>query len=292
MPADISHAQIIERLGDTHEARLLGILDELEQRISELVLSAPTTDGKLDDLAWAVQSRIQLEQTMRETFLTEADSIVRDYDEVIASLGKMYDEYGATFSLSPDVVTQLKRVAFQGFEDIASTFTDELANELYQNTLTGRPVADSVRNVRQKINGIYIQSDQAEINRLVTLAKEGSEEAVEALHKTYAADRTGRNMRRYAGQMVHDSLMQFDSSLNVAAGKEIGIEQWKYYGSVIRDSREWCKRHAGKHYTEDEIREMWASSEWTGKAAGDPFIVRGGWNCRHHWRPYFEDRDA
>lgn len=284
---DINHAKIIERLGDTHEARLLSILDELERRISELVLSAPTVDGKLDDLAWAVQSRVQLEQVMRETFLTEVDSIVRDYDEVIASLGKMYGEYGAAFNVSPEVITQLKRVAFQGFQDIASTFTDELANELYQNTLTGRPVADSVRNLRQKINGIYIQSDQAEINRLVTLAKEGSEEAVEALHKTYAADRTGRNMRRYAGQMVHDSLMQFDSSLNVSAGKELGVEQWKYYGSVIRDSRDWCKRHAGKSYTEDEIREMWSTNEWTGKASGDPFIVRGGYNCRHHWRPVF-----
>jgi len=22
-----------------------------------------------------------------------------------------------------------------------------------------------------------------------------------------------------------------------------------------------------------------------GKATGDPFIVRGGYNCRHHWQP-------
>jgi hypothetical protein len=46
-------------------------------------------------------------------------------------------------------------------------------------------------------------------------------------------------------------------------------------------------RHNMKTYTEDEIREMWAENEWTGKAAGDPFIVRGGYNCRHHFRPVF-----
>jgi hypothetical protein len=180
-------------------------------------------------------------------------------------------------------------VSFQGFQDIASTFADELANELYQNTIAGRPIDESVRNVRQKINGVFMESDKDEVNRLVALAKEGSEEAVEALHRVYAADRTGNNMRRYASQMVHDSVMQFDASLNVAAGKEIGAEKWKYYGSVIRDSRDWCKKHAGKSYTEDEIRDMWASSSWTGKAAGDPFIVRGGYNCRHHWRPVFDD---
>jgi len=287
--ADIDHARIVERLGDTHEERILAILNDLEERIASIVLAAPLTDGKLSDLAWAIQARTQIEQAFRETFLTEADSIVRNYDEVTASLGAMFEEYGGLFEVSEDILTNLKRVSFQGFQDIASTFADELANELYQNTLAGRPINESVKNVRQKINGVYMESDKAEVNRLVTLAKEGSEEAVEALHKIYAADRTGNNMRRYASQMVHDSVMQFDASLNVAAGKEVGANKWKYYGSVIRDSREWCKKHAGKSYTEDEIREMWASSSWTGKAPGDPFIVRGGYNCRHHWRPVFDD---
>ena len=286
---DINHAKIVEKLGDTHETRILTILTQLEDRIAALVLSAPLVDGKLSDLAWSLQARAQIEQIFRETFITEADLLVRDYDKVSASLATMFEEYGGVFQLSDDILVNLKRVSFQGFQDIASTFADELVNELYQNTLTGRPIDESIRNVRQKINGVYMESDQAEVNRLVALAKEGSEEAVEALHKVYAADRTGNNMRRYASQMVHDSLMQFDASLNVAAGKEIGAEKWKYYGSVIRDSREWCKKHAGKSYTEDEIREMWSSSSWSGKASGDPFIVRGGYNCRHHWRPVFSD---
>lgn len=286
---DINHAKIVEKLGDTHETRILNILTELENRIAALVLSAPLVEGNLSDLAWSLQARAQIEQIFRETFLTEADLLVREYDQVSASLSAMFEEYGGAFQLSDDILVNLKKVSFQGFQDIASTFADELANELYQNTLTGRPIDESIRNVRQKINGVYMESDQAEVNRLVALAKEGSEEAVEALHKVYAADRTGNNMRRYASQMVHDSLMQFDASLNVAAGKEIGAEKWKYYGSVIRDSREWCKKHAGKSYTEDEIREMWSSSSWSGKASGDPFIVRGGYNCRHHWRPVFSD---
>ena len=289
---DINHARIVERLGDTHEERILAILNDLEERIASIVLAAPLTDGKLSDLAWAIQARTQIEQAFRETFITEADSIVRNYDEVTASLGAMFEEYGGLFEVSEDILTNLKRVSFQGFQDIASTFADELANELYQNTLAGRPIDESVRNVRQKINGVFMESDKNEVNRLVAIAQEGgkpAEEAVQALHKIYAADRTGNNMRRYASQMVHDSVMQFDASINVAAGKELGVEKWKYYGSVIRDSRDWCKKHAGKSYTEDEIREMWASSSWTGKAAGDPFIVRGGYNCRHHWRPVFDD---
>ena len=285
--ADIDHARIVARIGATHEQRLLLVLQDLEQRIAVLMDMMPTRQGKMFDLGWALRARTDLSQIMRETFLTEVDSMIREYDDVLSSLDSLYAEFDEFVGVEPDVIAQLKRISFQGFEDIASTFTDELANELYQNTLTGRPVSDSVKNIRQKINGIYMNSDKAEINRLVQLAKEGSEEAVEALHREYAADRTGRNMRRYARQMVHDSVMQFDASVNMAAAQRLGADEFKYYGSVVEDSRDWCIRHVNKTYSEDEIREMWDENEWQGKAAGDPFIVRGGYNCRHHFRPVF-----
>lgn len=285
--ADIDHARIVARIGATHEQRLLLVLQDLEQRIAVLMDEMPTRQGKMFDLGWALRARTDLSQIMRETFLTEVDSMIREYDDVLSSLDSLYAEFDEFVGVEPDVIAQLKRISFQGFEDIASTFTDELANELYQNTLTGRPVSDSVKNIRQKINGIYMNSDKAEINRLVQLAKEGSEEAVEALHREYAADRTGRNMRRYARQMVHDSVMQFDASVNMAAAQRLGADEFKYYGSVVEDSRDWCIRHVNKTYSEDEIREMWDENEWQGKAAGDPFIVRGGYNCRHHFRPVF-----
>jgi hypothetical protein len=292
MAADLDHARIVDALGTTHERRMLTILQQLEDRLAAYALQAPVQDGRLFDLAWSVQARADIERILRETYLTEADSIVRDYDSVIVSLNEMFEQYQSFVGVPDEVITNLKRVSFQGFQDIAVTFSNELANELYQNTLTGRPIEESIRNLRQKINGVYIQSDQAEVQRLVNIANnaEGdeAEEAVRQLHQVYAADRTGRNMRRYASQMVHDSLMQFDAGINVAAGKEVGANEWKYYGSVIQDSRPWCVKHAGKRYTEDEIRDMWAKNEWQGKAPGDPFIVRGGYNCRHHWRPVFD----
>ena len=43
-----------------------------------------------------------------------------------------------------------------------------------------------------------------------------------------------------------------------------------------------------KTFTEEEINSKWQGS-WAGKAPGDPFIVRGGYNCRHHWLPIVED---
>jgi len=295
MPADIDHARIIERLGDAHEERLQTALRRLEERVVAIVSAAPTKAGSLFDLEWAIAARTQIQSVLEQEYLAEVQAIVDGYDEAVASAQSMLGKYGAFTEISPDVIRNLKRLSFQGFEAIGNEYLDTLANEIYQNTITGRPVSESVKTLRHAINGIYIESDSVEANRLVDIARNGSDaqraEAIEKLHTLYARDRVGNNLRRYATQMVHDSLMQFDSSIVVAAGKEAGVKKWKYYGSVIMDSREWCRDHAGKSYTEDEIREMWANNSWAGKAPGDPFIVRGGYNCRHHFRPVFEENE-
>ena len=287
---DSDHARIVAKIAQGHEQRLLAILQKLEQQLVSLMNGAPTKQGELFDLAWSLKARVDIQQAMRETYLTEVDSFVREYAEVVNSLDNLYGEFGEFVGVEPEVIANLKKISFQGFQDIGSTFADELANELYQNTLANRPFSDAVRSIRQKVNGVYMSSDKEEINRLVEIAKAGgddAEEAVEALHREYAADRTGRNMRRYARQMVHDSIMQFDASVNLAAAQRLDAEEFKYYGSLVEDSRDWCIRHVNKTYTVSEIRELWKENEWDGKAPGDPFIVRGGYNCRHHWRPVF-----
>jgi hypothetical protein len=286
------HLKILEALGDRHEERLLAALNSLEDELANLAISAPESKGNLSDPDWAISQRPEIESIVRNEFLAQADGMVREYDEVIDSLNAIYAAKGLEFVATQNVISNLKSVAFRGFEDIASTFANELADELYQNALAGRPKAESVKAIRQKINGVYMTSDEAEINRLVAIAEGGgkkAEEAIEALHRLYAADRTGNNMRRYASQMIHDALTQFDSAVNLAAAKEIGITKWRYSGDTVRDTRDFCRRHLDKVYTEDEIRDIWSSQSWTGKAPGDPFIVRGGYNCRHYWEVEIED---
>ena len=100
-------------------------------------------------------------------------------------------------------------------------------------------------------------------------------------------DRRGRSMSTYASQIAHDSVMQFDGQFTVFKAKEAGLNKFKYTGTLVRDSRKHCKTHVGKIYTEEELRRIWQGS-WAGKSEGDPFIVRGGYRCRHTWLPVVE----
>ena len=70
---------------------------------------------------------------------------------------------------------------------------------------------------------------------------------------------------------------------------DAGATEFKYYGPDDETTREFCERHVGKTYTKEEIAEIW-SGEWAGKISGDPFVVRGGYNCRHRFRGIFEQR--
>ena len=101
----------------------------------------------------------------------------------------------------------------------------------------------------------------------------------------YGRDRLGNNFRRYATQLAQDSLMGFDGQFAKYRADDLGLTSYKYTGTTVRDSRDFCRRNVNRVFTEEEIRNTWSSQTWTGKAQGDPFIVRGGYNCRHHWQP-------
>ena len=292
MAADDKFAESLDDLAVRHQKRLVAALKTLEERIADLLSGAPVNDGQLFDLEWAIAARKQIRQAIEEEYLAEVDAIVRTYPAVADRSLAMINKFGDFTKVDRAIIRQLQTQTFQGFETIANRFADEIATELYQNTITGRPINDSIRNIRQKINGVYIESEDEEAQRLVRIAQAGGargEEAVKKLQSLYGRDRAGNNLRKYSGQIAHDSLMQFDANIVVSAGREAGVDEWKYYGDTVNDSREWCREHAGKVYTTAEIYELWNNNEWAGKAPGDPFAVRGGYNCGHHWRPYISE---
>ena len=97
-------------------------------------------------------------------------------------------------------------------------------------------------------------------------------------------------MKRYAAQILNDSLREFEAQLNLAKSKDAGLTYLKYQGSNIPTTRDFCRlvrtgkldiRRSGL-FTIDEVKKLWQRS-WKGKKAGNPLIVRGGYNCRHQW---------
>ena len=292
-------SKILDKLADQHEERILNVLVKLEEDVVKEVTRA--TGGKLVSQRLAIQLQPAIRNLVETIFLDEADAIINDeYNkiakEVLDTFGEMPIPQKFKNLTEVDLATlnALKTQSFSGFEDIAERFLKVINDEVYQITIAGRPFEDMVSNISSHINGVYKQSNIAEINELVDFINENKfdnakkaeiEEAVRKLHTQYASDRAGNNLRRYAGQIAHDSVMQFHGQFTVAKAKDAGLTHFRYTGTLVRDSRPFCRDMVNKTLTEKEIRDTWNNQGWQGKSTGDPFIVRGGYRCRHTWIP-------
>ena len=293
-------SKILDKLADQHEQRLINVLYTLENDIIDSVRKT-TVAGTTLTTKLAIELQPQLRSIIENVFLEEADLIVNeDYNkiakEVLDTFGKMPipAKFKNLTKIDLQTINALKYQSFSGFEDIAERFLKVINDEVYQSAIVGRPFSEVERNIRSHINGVYQQSNQAEINELVDFINENKfvesqktavQNAVTKLQTEYAADRAGENLRKYAGQIAHDSVMQFHGQFTVKKAKESGLKHFTYTGTLVRDSRPFCVNMVGRTLTEKQIRDRWNSDSWKGKSSGDPFIVRGGYRCRHTWIP-------
>ena len=289
---------------------LTSTLDRIEREVVSLAnRDLPTQDGKLIELQAAVAIRPKIKQIIDKEYLPFADQVVREgfnkqakrIEKAFKRIGNIPVEFQELTKGDLALVQNLKQQYYTQFKDVSNTFTRRLSEKVYQNTLVGSDFADLEKELRQTINGIYASSDDAEANRLVEFIENNKykksmqsrvDKAVQTLQTKFARDRAGENMKRFAGQILNDSLRDFDATLNFNKSKDAGLTFVKYYGDVIPTTRDICrrlvngviksKRNDGL-FTIDEIRRIWSSRSWSGKKSGNPLVVRGGYNCRHQW---------
>ena len=289
---------------------LTSTLDRIEREVVSLAnRDLPTSNGKLIELQSAVAIRPKIKQIIDAEYLPFADQVVREgfnkqakrIEKAFKTVGNIPVEFQELTKGDLSLVQNLKQQYYTQFKDVSNTFTRRLSEKVYQNTLVGSDFADLEKELRQTVNGIYASSDDIEANRLVKFINNNKnkksmqsrvDKAVQTLQTKFARDRAGENMKRYAGQILNDSLRDFDATLNFNKSKDAGLTFVKYYGDVIPTTRQICrslingviksKRRDGL-FTIDEIRRIWSSRSWSGKKSGNPLVVRGGYNCRHQW---------
>lgn len=289
---------------------LIKTLDRIEREVVATISKLPLTDGKLIELQSAIAIRPQIKNILEKEYLKWSDTVVREgfnkqakrIEKAFKLIGNIPVEFQELTKGDLALIQNLKQQYFTQFKDVSNTFTRKLSEKVYQNTLVGSEFAILEKELRQTINGIYASSDDPEITRLITYINRNQnsdnatiqakvDKSVQTLQSKFARDRLGENMKRYAGQILNDSLRDFDATLNFNKSKDAGLTFVKYYGDVIPTTRDHCrniingvynKRKSGL-FTIDEVNSLWTSRSWKGKKSGNPLVVRGGYNCRHQW---------
>jgi len=297
-------AKTVSSLEAQHQKLLADTLKTLEQEVVNIASTLPIENGSLFNTRLAIEIRPQLQQAIEEIYLKKVQTFINDYDKVagtiVATYGKLPIPIEFKQITQTDLATiqQLKKLAFTQFQNLGNEFTNTLAKEIYQSTLVGKPFGDVVQTIRDKINGIYQAADTAKQQQLVTFIQDQKalgnmsspdvQTAVDELKQNYGTTVTGDNLYAYSSQIVQDAIMGFDGQFAKYRADELGLTSFIYYGSVIRDSRDFCVEHVDQVFTEEEARALW-QQDWQGKSGSDPFLDRGGYNCRHHWQPISTD---
>ena len=295
--------------------QLTKTLDKIEDEIVALAdVNLPRQAGKLIELQSAVAIRPKIKAILDKEYLPFADRVVRKgfgeqakrverqfkiLEETLPD-GLLPKEFAELTKGDLALVKNLKQQYYTQFKDVSNNFTRILSDKVYQNTLVGTEFTVLEKELRESINGIYASSRDPAVNRLVSYVKRNRDNprlkgrvdsAIKQLQSKYARTRTGENMKRYAGQILNDSLRDFDATLNFNKSKDAGLTFVKYYGDVIPTTRDLCRRMISGSlnkrknglFTIAEIQDIWASRSWSGKKSGNPMVVRGGYNCRHQF---------
>ena len=107
-------------------------------------------------------------------------------------------------------------------------------------------------------------------------------------------------LKRYVTQVANDSLTQFNANYSQAVTQDLGFEFYKYTGTIIQNTRAFCRDFTHKYYHKREVEQMGVGiNPITGNAltqqqrngrikgtnASNIFTRRGGWQCRHYYSP-------
>ena len=296
--AEVEYYQALTRTLDKIEAQVVALADR----------ELPRQAGKLIELQSAVAIRPKIKAILDKEYLPFADRVVRKgfgeqakrIERQFKTIGLIPTEFQELTKGDLALVKNLKQQYYTQFKDVSNNFTRILSDKVYQNTLVGSEFTVLEDELRQSINGIYSTSKDPAVNRLVDYVKNNRDNpalasrvdsAIKILQTKYASTRTGENMKRYAGQILNDSLRDFDATLNFNKSKDAGLTYVKYYGDVIPTTRDHCRNMINGVYntrenglfTIDEINEIWNRRSWRGKKSGNPLVVRGGYNCRHQF---------
>ena len=280
------HKQILDDIMDDFDARLESSSKVLENTITKRILATTTVDELLE-LRLEIDRDFQsiILDSIRE-FMPELDTIARD---------TISNTPGEVTPTDNRVAGELKAQAYERLQEEVNTAKSNVHTEIVVGALGGYALTQVAQNASHAINGFFITTSSVETTRLqnkikrLKVAGENKSEEINdlmrQLRKRFQNVSVGGGMYQSVSAEAHDSVMDFDGVFTIHRARQAGLKRFKYSGTLIANSRDFCIQHVGNTYTEEEIRRIWSSQSWSGKRAGDPVVVRGGEKCRHFFIP-------
>mgnify|MGYP003637906083 CR=1 FL=1 len=247
---------------DTNEAKLIAALTSVDKRIESLVAAlASDGNGRFLSDSIAIEQAINVRKDISVAML-EYNLVASDVSTSLDGAAKIARADYAAIGID------------SAFSESDASLIQAMTDNTYNNMIAYGDAATASMS-EAVLNSVAAGGSKADAMLIVQQM---------TLGKTAA---NGKPLLNYATTIAETAYMETHSTATLALADDAGVTHWKYSGTLVRDSRPWCVSHLNKTYNKEEI-QAWNNSTWAGKKAGDPFITRGGWNCRHRFQPTLE----
>lgn len=242
-------------------------------------------------------------QSATNNIETQIDKQTDDYYKALALLAASW--YGIKTLTLTDITNEVNNVTYEYITNINNILNDNLQEIVSSIKTMYENKGFKIDNISEKqLESItsFLNSAKLEINGFIESKK------LEITSKFFQLTQSNLNKNEYLSQvekilssignstslrgvkvLIITKVNSFVSFVSKVLANKFNIKKFLYYGPVDSKTRDWCRKWAGSVLTLEEIKS-WANKSWQGKSPGDPFVERGGYNCRHLFIPYKGDK--
>ena len=278
------------------------VTDSIDKSIDKLLNGVSRAEQTVFNKAITVVKNLDLDaqgnikQTVKNLRLLARMRLELKNAVLTPSFQKQVEAYLNTFP----VVAQQNNTYFKAI-DAAFDPNRQLYREVLKNSLTttqesllGAGVDENIIKPVTEIlnNAVTGNSRFADLTKELELAILGDSETL------------GRLMR-YSKQIATDAMNQFNGNYNQTIGNDLDLEWYYYSGMNRKTSRPFCKKYSGKYFHKKEVEDFGRGKDLDGSKLctgnfcngrvkgtnqSNIFRYRGGYNCRHGYKPTLIDQ--
>ena len=279
------HDRVVDKAIETIKADVFDNVKALENKVADIIALAlppemvrPQILAAFAEQSQTVKDAAQPLTTISEDFMTQSKTPAGPAD---------FQSQSQLLDLSSE---ELSNVISSSGEDVVKT--------VVLGTVAGLGTATLVAQARGRISGVQMDSTDPDVRReqrkLRKLVKTGGSAAAitqatnKLRRKLPGSVNTAGSIAVKLSTGVDNAVGSFNGTYAKAQATRNGVEEFEYVGGVMATSRPFCVSMVGSRMNAEDIQNLWDGSSWAGKEPGDPFVVRGGYNCRHYWVPVEE----
>ena len=260
------HSEIIDEVLDGFDDYMDSASKVLENRIAKRILETKTKDELL-------ALRVAINDDFEELISLKVRDYMKEFDKIAVDTTNMVGD--EITPLDNRVASELKAQAYQSIDENVKTGRENVNSQIIIGAIAGVGIQSIAQNSRHAISGLFIQVDDIETtllqNKLTRLRKatkrkeDDIAKAYTALKKKFAGVNVGSSMNNTVKREMHDKVMDFDAVFIKHRAEQAGLTKFKYTGSLIAESRDFCVRNVGRTFTKAEAQSLWSSQSWKGK---------------------------